>query len=382
VTTAAVLLTVLGLAAGTVLLWRLPTPGPADRPTELLAAVAATSVVVPARDEQDTLPVLLASLAAQDHVPLEVIVVDDGSADATATVAAEAGATVVVGSPPPPGWLGKPWACAQGVDVAAGTTLVLLDADVALAPDGLLRLLATQQDLSAGGLLSVQPFHEPGAGVEQLSALANVVPVMASGMAAPSGPAVDGRACVAFGPCLVTTAAALAAVGGFAACRTSVTEDVALARAYRGAQRPVRCIGGGATVRFRMYPGGGRTLVQGWTKNLAAGAGQAPLLPTVGATAWVAALVAVAVAGIGQVAAAALGGGPPSPLVVAAWAVTALHVSWALRKVGAFRWWCAALFLVPLAAFVLLFLRSLALRALGRPVTWRGRRIRAGELVP
>jgi 4,4'-diaponeurosporenoate glycosyltransferase len=51
-----------------------------------------------------------------------------------------------------------------------------------------------------------------------------------------------------------------------------------------------------------------------------------------------------------------------------------------LRRLGSFRWWCAVAFPVPLAAFVLLFVRSLALRVLGRPVTWRGRRIpvRAG----
>ena len=54
------------------------------------------SVVVPAHNEADTLPAALASLAAQRcPAPYEVIVVDNASTDATATVAARAGATVV-----------------------------------------------------------------------------------------------------------------------------------------------------------------------------------------------------------------------------------------------------------------------------------------------
>lgn len=377
---AALVVAVVGLTAGTVLLWRLPTLS-APAPTEgLLAALADTSVVIPARDEERTLPLLLASLAAQEVAPREVIVIDDGSTDATRAVAERAGATVVVAAPPPAGWLGKPWACARGVDVASGSTLVLLDADVVLAPDAILRLVAAHRDGAAGGLLSVQPFHAAGPGVEQLSALANVVPVMASGMAAPAGAAVAGRSSVAFGPCLVTTSRALQDVGGFATARGSITEDVALARAFLRHDRPVRCLGGGDSVRFRMYPHGWRPLVEGWSKNLAAGAGKAPLLSTSGAIAWVVALVLVAIAGAEAVVGLATGAAQ-SPVVAIAWGLVALHLHWALGKVGAFRWWCAALFAVPLTAFVLLFLRSLALRVLRRPVAWRGRRVRPGTVV-
>lgn len=378
--TVALVVTVVGLVAGTVLLWRLPTPAPPDRTPELLARLADTSVVIPARDEERTLPLLLASLAAQVVPPREVIVVDDGSADATSAVAAGAGAMVIPGGSPPAGWLGKPWACAQGAAAATGSTLVLLDADVVLAPDALLRLVAAHRHAAADGLLSVQPFHAAGPGVEQLSALANVVPVMASGAAAPAGAAAAGRSSVAFGPSLVAERGALQAVGGFAAARDSITEDVALARAFRRDDRPVRCLGGGDTVRFRMYPDGRRAVVEGWSRNLAAGAGQTPLLPTVGATAWVVALVLVAVAGVEAVVGLATRAAP-TPVVVIAWVLVCLHVRWALRKVGAFRWWCAALFPVPLAAFVLLFLRSLLLRVLRRPVAWRGRRVRPGSVV-
>ena len=51
-------------------------------------------LVIPAYNEAPRLPALLAAIAAQE-LPLEVAVVDDGSRDATADVAARAGATVL-----------------------------------------------------------------------------------------------------------------------------------------------------------------------------------------------------------------------------------------------------------------------------------------------
>ena len=116
---------------------------------------------------------------------------------------------------PPAGWLGKPWACQRGTEVATGQHLVFLDADVRLAPDALGRLLATQAEIAPDGLLSVQPFHEVEQPYESLSAISNLVTVLASGIGVPGERSSD----LAFGPCLVTTPEALASAGGWAAVR-------------------------------------------------------------------------------------------------------------------------------------------------------------------
>jgi 4,4'-diaponeurosporenoate glycosyltransferase len=366
VSTTAIVVVVCGLGAATWLLWRIPVPILDGEPFD----ARFVSIVVPARNEAAVLPRLLDSIARQQDSPAEVLVVDDGSTDETAATAAAHGANVVAAPPLPAGWLGKPWACRTGAARAAGTTIVFLDADVELGPDGLAALLAAHRRLTPEGLLSVQPFHVTRRAHEQLSACCNLVSMLASGAFTPRAPR---SASVAFGPCLVTSADAYARVGGHDAVAGEVTEDLALARAYRASAFTVMCLAGGPSVSFRMYPGGLRDLRDGWVKNLAAGARGAPVLPALGATLWVAAAATVAV----SIVAAAW---DPSRLPVAAiaWAVVALHLAWMLARIGRFRWWTSAAFPLPLFAFIVFFAWSVAARVTGGPVRWRGRDVAGG----
>jgi GT2 family glycosyltransferase len=101
--------------------------------------VPVVSVIVPVRDGAAALPALLASLAAQTLAPerFEVIVVDNGSVDATADTAREAGATVV--SEPVPN---RSRARNAGVRAAAGDLFAFTDADCVAGPGWLEALLA------------------------------------------------------------------------------------------------------------------------------------------------------------------------------------------------------------------------------------------------
>ena len=342
---------VMGLVAGTVLLWRLSRLGAAQ-------GQGRVSVIVPARNEARNLPALLAGLAAQSQPALEVLVVDDGSTDATAAVASAAGATVISVSSLPPGWAGKPWACQTGVAAARGDVLLFLDADVRLAGDAVGRLLGAAN----GGLLSVQPFHEVERPYEQFSAFPNVVALLASGIGALRPSPHPG---LAFGPCLLTTPAELRAAGGFASVAGESIEDIALARSFERAGLPVTCLGGGDTVRFRMYPQGPAALVEGWGKNLRGGARRARLFPLLGTVTWVCGAVSASIEAVSTRSVW-------STVVYATWAA---QLWWMLRRVGSFRWWVAALFPIPLTGFIGLFAWSLLQRVGRRSVTWRGRRI-------
>jgi 4,4'-diaponeurosporenoate glycosyltransferase len=157
-----------------------------------------------------------------------------------------------------------------------------------------------------------------------------------------------------------------------------VVEDVHLARAYRGQGLPVSCLGGGDVVGFRMYPAGLRQLVQGWTKNIASGAGLSPPWALLGTVAWICACVAVALAGARGTAAWAFGDGGRPAAPAAAWAVVAIELRWALGRIGTWRWWTPVLYPVPLLAFLAVFFRSLAITLVGGEVTWRSRRLAVG----
>ena len=343
----------------------------ADRPD-----AATVSVVVPARDEAATLPALLGSL--QHLAVREVVVVDDDSQDATASVARAGGATVLPAGEPPGGWTGKAWACHVGAGATDGDLLLFLDADTTVTPEALAGLLAIHDGYP--GLVSVQPFHAVVRPYEHLSSYFNAVSILASG-AFRRHP--HGRP-MAFGPCLLTSRGGYERAGGHAAVRQEVLDDVRLAAAYHRAGLPVRCAVGGRSVRMRSYPGGLRQLADGWTKNFASGASAAAPVPALGSVAWVSAHHAVAVGAL--LAAADLLTGRDLPMAhghPALWAVAWVLVAWqsraVLRRLGSFRWWTWALFPVPLLAFDLVFARSLLRTVVRRSVRWRGREVRLGH---
>lgn len=127
------------------------------------------SILVPARNEEESLPALLASLLCLDYPDYEVILVDDDSTDRTAEIAAEWAARpesqgrlhVIHNRTLPPGWRGKVWALGQALEAACGEWLLTTDADVVFHPKLLRLALATaiKKDVQ---LLSVAPEFEYG----------------------------------------------------------------------------------------------------------------------------------------------------------------------------------------------------------------------------
>jgi glycosyltransferase involved in cell wall biosynthesis len=93
------------------------------------------SVVIPSRDGAGRLRTTLASIAEQQGSEnVEVVVVDDGSADGTAEAALSWGAARVVRHETA---RGRGAACNSGVEAARGEVVVLLDDDMTLRPGAL-----------------------------------------------------------------------------------------------------------------------------------------------------------------------------------------------------------------------------------------------------
>ena len=131
-------------------------------PVRLPAALPSVAIVVPARNEADSIAQSVTSLLGQDYPALSLVVVDDDSHDATADVARRAAAvlgaegklTVVDSRTLPAGWTGKLWAVKQGIAAAqekfAPKYLMLTDADIVHTPDTLSWLVAQAE---ANGLV-------------------------------------------------------------------------------------------------------------------------------------------------------------------------------------------------------------------------------------
>lgn len=346
----------IGWLAGWFLLWR-------PRPLPLITAGSPTppgvSIIVPARNEEHALPHLLGPLMAgvaslDARGPVEVIVVDDHSTDATAQVAADFGARVIHPPALPEGWLGKPHACWIGAQAATHELLVFCDADLH-PPVDLADRMAAALVSYPGQVVSVQPWHTTVRPDEQLSVIFNLVALMGVGRFSAIGNRVAPRA--AFGPVLGMDRATYERIGGHAhpAVRTQHTEDIAIARQVGAAQ----LFTGAPDISFRMYPGGTRDLVRGWTRSLATGARSGPWWAVVLTIAWVASVV----------------GG----VFVSPWLYVASAVQLAVLgpRAGRFTVWMAALYPLAVLVFLVVFARSAIKVILRQPVQWKSRQVPA-----
>jgi 4,4'-diaponeurosporenoate glycosyltransferase len=318
------------------------------------------SVIVPARNEAAMIGRVVAGVRHQVGAGDEVIVVDDHSSDGTAELARAQGATVVAAPALPVGWAGKPHACAAGAAHARtepDRLLVFLDADVDPGP-GLLDALAATLVADPDVLATVQPWHRTERVYESASLLFNLAALMGSGACSVLGPTVAGR--VAFGPVLACRRSRYDELGGHAhpEVRAAVLEDIALARRFG---RVDINVGAAGDTEFRMYPGGWRSLVQGWTKGMGIGLDATPWWAVLGVAAWMWSLA---------------GGWLASPWF---WVASVAQLLVLARVAGRFSPVAVLLYPVLTAVFVLIVVRSVVLRRLGRTVVWKDRRVRPDQ---
>ncbi len=330
------------------------------------ASCPPTLVLVPMRDEEDNVAGCLESLLGQT-VPLRVRVIDDGSTDRTAARVEEIARReprleLRPAGPLPQGWHGKVHALERGAADAAEPWLLLTDADTRHQPDLLARAHAAAQAarLDAVSLAGRQEAR----GGEAL--LTPVIFALLDAMLGDWRRAAHGEGpAVANGQFVLVRRLALERAGGFAAIRDAPLDDVALARALRGAGARTgfwRADG----LRVRMYRGY-RATFRGWRRNLATLFAQQPAAAAIALAAlWLPPAVAVVTLGSGTPLAALLlwAGGAAAELVLRR---SSLHPRWPA-------------WLYPWAEILTGMLLLAALRdwRRGRLEAWKGREIRRG----
>ncbi|WP_411871097.1 glycosyltransferase [Vulcanococcus limneticus] len=246
-----------------------------DAPAPL--AAASLTVVVPAYNEAANIAACLTSLLSSEEPcgDWRVLLVDDGSTDATAAIAREAalvcGATeprfmLLDAGPRPAGerWVGKNWACSRAMEQVDSDWVLFVDADVRLQAATLRRALA-QARADGADLLSLAPRLSCGCLAEWM-----VQPIMASllGLGFPIEAANDPASPVAFaaGPFMLFRRSAYMAIGGHRALAAEVVEDLALARRIKAAGHRLQYLLGLDALELRMYADFA-ALWEGWTKN-------------------------------------------------------------------------------------------------------------------
>ncbi|MCC9656015.1 glycosyltransferase family 2 protein [Rhodopirellula halodulae] len=245
----------------------------------------AVSVLIPARDEEGSIEACVRSILQSQNVELEVIVLDDGSTDATGSIVAkladeDSRVRLLAGIDLPSGWNGKQHACCRLSQAASLPHLLFLDADVRLQPNAIRELHERYQVRlhdSSIGLLSAFPHQQTGTVAEKM-----LIPMMHflllcylpfARMRASAHPAYASGC----GQLFFTSKEAYENAGTHAAIRDSRHDGLKLPKTYREQGMLSDCVDGTDWASCRMYTSTGE-VVQGLLKNANEGIANPKLL--------------------------------------------------------------------------------------------------------
>lgn len=324
------------------------------------------TVIIPARNEEKNLPVILSSLRQQTLQPYEIIVVDDGSSDRTKEIAQSYGVMLIENPPMPSDWTGKTWSVWNGYLHSSGELIAFLDADINLAPHALESLIIARE--KKGGVLSVVPFHRTKKFYERFALITNILGVFAFTSLFEKANKNKGL----YGSCILTTREDYEKIDGHSSIKSEVLDDLSLGGKYVAAGVSVHNYLGSNLVSFRMYPNGFVSELQGFAKSA--------VLSTAKLNIYTVLLIALWVIG----------------LIVTEAFIFFIHTSWffplfigyllymlqifaLIRYVGSFGVLMPILHFLSTLFFLLVMLFSAYQVLFLRQVIWKGRNVKVGR---
>ena len=256
----------------TALLMGKPKPNLREFPPMEGDAAPLVSIIIPARNESKNIERCLRSILHTKYPKIQVLLIDDRSTDDTYAIAQRLAAhdkrlSVVKGEELPRGWYGKPWACWQGYELAAGSLLLFTDADTEHGPELLPRAVGALEALRMD-LLTVMPLQEMHSFWERVAQPMwflllglRYAPFMKDG-----NMSRNPRHAIANGQFILVTRDSYEWVGGHRKVHDTVIEDLKLAVVYTQAGRRMFFAVADKDMKTRMYHGL-RELTEGWSKN-------------------------------------------------------------------------------------------------------------------
>jgi glycosyltransferase involved in cell wall biosynthesis len=336
------------------------------------------SLVIPARNEARNIGRCVETALASDYPRLEIIVVDDHSTDDTGAIVRDMmrhdnRLRVLVPPPLPGGWFGKQWACAAGAGASRGELLGFMDADTWQARDLVTRVV-NAMDSRGADMLSVAGTQELGGFWERLiqPQIFAILLQRYGGTEAVNRSRFASQK-IANGQCLWIRRPAYDALGGHAAVRDKVAEDLALAQLYFRAGRTVSLVLGLSQLSTRMYTSL-RELIEGWGKNIYAGGRDAMPLGATGRVLFPLVLLLPALFGLVPAVVLALALGGVLGHDALGWSViaTGANVAWWMLVYLWLRLSPLYALLHPLGSAALLYIASRAI-VRGKRVEWKER---------
>ena len=239
------------------------------------AACPSVSVIFAARDEEEKMPSALSTLIALDYPSLEIVGVNDRSADRTGAILDEFAKKDGRVKPVhivelPADWLGKPHALQAGYERATGEWLLFTDADVRFKPDSLRRAVTLARERNADHLTLLADAEMHGFWEKVVLTFFGLA--FNLGNNAPSASDSNSRADVGVGAFQLVSRKAYEASGTHRRLAFEVVDDMKLAKILKqnGFRSVVGVSAGSIVVRWHS---GVRNLIRGTTKNFFAAFG-------------------------------------------------------------------------------------------------------------
>jgi glycosyltransferase involved in cell wall biosynthesis len=238
------------------------------------------SIIVPARNEEDTIEQGLRTLLALDYDNYEVIAVNDRSTDRTGEImdafeknphfsqnrgeVGHPGFQIIHHRELPAGWLGKTHAMWTAAKEATGDWLLFTDADVLFKPDSLRRALAYAEAETADHVVLFPRMIMKGPGEYMMIAFFQSMFVFGHRPWKVADPAADDH--IGVGAFNLVRRKVYDAIGTYAALRMEVLDDMKLGKLVKNAGFRQRNVFGGDLISIR-WARGAMGVVDNLTKN-------------------------------------------------------------------------------------------------------------------
>jgi glycosyltransferase involved in cell wall biosynthesis len=243
-----------------------------DRNPVLPVGNPRVSIIVPARNEEETIEQALNTLLGLDYDNYEVIVVNDRSTDRTGEIMERVAASpaarrclrVVHHRELPTGWLGKTHAMWTAANQAKGEWLLFTDADVLFKPDSLRRAVAYAESEPADHLVLFPRMIMKRPGEYMMIAFFQTMFMFGHRPWKVADPSTDDH--MGVGAFNLVRRSVYDKVGTYEALRMEVLDDMKLGKVVKKAGFAQRNVFGGDLIRIR-WAKGAMGIVNNLTKN-------------------------------------------------------------------------------------------------------------------